>query len=497
MNTKPQFLITSFLESYQGTLEELRRKLFDKGVLSKDYIEEGLMLLYDKYESPITSDFKRECRSLIIDRNTLKIKAYTCETPRINKEGMEFLIANMNHSKLQINPCYEGTILSVFNHNNKWYVSTRRCLDSNESKFSNDENSHFELFLDVLKSSGYETVDDFYNKLDNTKSYYFVLIHYKNKHMINYTKYFGENYKKLCLITVRDNDLVEQDLYNHPVSFASFDKTENIFVPEKLGSIEDFSNTNKVVKYDEVPDNEGVVIKLWNDKTLKYYLIKLQYANYQFALVQGPERNIFKGLLCLYQNDKLSDYFNQNTNSQHLRKITNPLNTYESYDTIGLVDSVFKVCTSELYELFKLLWSIKTGQHQNKELYELLPKEYKDIMFAVRGIYYKKKAEIHSKPKEEVSLTDIKNSHLKITDIYNYLKSLPTDTIVAFLRMRKLMFNWVKSDSYNKCLKDFGTVSSQCDRVHIKLCAILTNKLFPNIMPTDIPPQRESQDVVV
>ena len=52
---KPQFLITSYLEA-PSSLEELRKKLFEKGVLSKDYLEEGLMLLYHKFDTPITND---------------------------------------------------------------------------------------------------------------------------------------------------------------------------------------------------------------------------------------------------------------------------------------------------------------------------------------------------------------------------------------------------------------------------------------------------------
>ena len=35
------------------------------------------------------------------------------------------------------------------------------------------------------------------------------------------------------------------------------------------------------------------------------------------------------------------------------KKIINPYDNSESYDTIGMVDAVFKVITSELYELFK------------------------------------------------------------------------------------------------------------------------------------------------
>lgn len=47
------------------------------------------------------------------------------------------------------------------------------------------------------------------------------------------------------------------------------------------------------------------------------------------------------------------------------------------------------------------------------------------------------------------------------------------------------MFNWVK---VNPSVLDFGKISGKCDKVHLKLTAIYTNKLFPNIMPDDLPP---------
>lgn len=493
MNT-PQFLITSVLESNQGNLEELRKKLFERGVLTKDYPDDGLMLLYHKFDMPVTNDLERECRSLVIDRSSLKIKSYSCETPRVNKEGMEFIIANSSENQL-INPCYEGTYLSIFNANGKWYVSTRRCLDSQESVFNPAQKqspmSHYQMFEEIIQKAGYSSFYEFTKKLNPDYSYYFVLIHHQNKHIIDYTKEFGQEYGRICLTTVRDSELRELDIYSNPVDYATYDKSGLIFVPEKLESYESFDNENKTIKYNEIPESEGVVIRVWSNSMNKYNLIKLQNVNYQFAQVLGTDRNIFKGLVYLYQNNKLVDYFNQNSNTQNIKKIVNPLNTSESYDTVGTVDAVFKVCTSELFELFTILWSLKTGKHQNKELYDLLPKEYKDIMFAIRGVYYKKKAQLLSKDKETVTPSDIKNAHLKINDIYNYLKGLSTETFVAFLRMRKLMFNWVKAESGNKSLTEFGTISNKCDKVHVKLCAIFTNKLYPNIMPNDVPPQKE------
>ena len=46
------------------------------------------------------------------------------------------------------------------------------------------------------------------------------------------------------------------------------------------------------------------------------------------------------------------------------------------------------------------------------------------------------------------------------------------------------MFNWTK---INAELSDFNKISSKCDKVHFKLASIYTNKLFPSIMPDDIP----------
>jgi hypothetical protein len=210
-------------------------------------------------------------------------------------------------------------------------------------------------------------------------------------------------------------------------------------------------------------------------------------------MIVGSDKNILKGLLYLYQSDKLLDYFDNNNNAVNIRKFVNPLNTSESYDMVGTIDAVFKVCTSELFELFKTLWCLKTGKHLNKGLYDMLPKEYKDLLFAIRGLYYKKKAVYYNK--KETETVDIKSTHLRVSDIYNLLKSVSTDSVIAFIRMRRLMFNWLK---IQPSLSDFGTSNKYCDKVHLKLIAIFTSKLFPDIMPNDIPPMKvAAQEVTI
>ena len=59
-----------------------------------------------------------------------------------------------------------GTLLSVFYHNDKWYISTRRCLNSQDSVWGSEKKSHYQMFMEVLHESGYETFEDFGKKLD-------------------------------------------------------------------------------------------------------------------------------------------------------------------------------------------------------------------------------------------------------------------------------------------------------------------------------------------
>merc|ERR1712224_547588 len=92
--------------------------------------------------------------------------------------------------------------------------------------------------------------------------------------------------------------------------------------------------------------------------------------------------------ISLYQKDLLKqhiEYFEEN------RKIYNPMFVEPPYDTIGVIDALFKVVTSELFELFKMLWNVKVSKHKNKDIYNLLSQEYTTILFKIRGIYFTKK----------------------------------------------------------------------------------------------------------
>ena len=104
------------------------------------------------------------------------------------------------------------------------------------------------------------------------------------------------------------------------------------------------------------------------------------------------------------------------------------------------------------------------------------------MLYGIRGLYFKNKSTIYNSEDK-----NIKKIYLQIKDIYQPIKTIDTDTLEQYLRVRKLMANWVKSEPNNENLKKFNKINEKCDKVHFKLTAIFTNKLFPNIMPDDLP----------
>lgn len=255
-------------------------------------------ILYLKYNSLILNDYQRNCRSVIIDNN-YNIISYSYENLLENNEGIDYLLKNnidLNNIDLNniiITEAYEGTTISIFNYNDKWYLSTRKCINLNDSI----DNPQFIMFNELLTKNNYKNLDDFCNKLDKNNSYHYILIHHNNKNYIDYKFKFGDNYTKLCLIAIRDSNLNDININDNPI--YSYDYSNNdIFIP----TIYDKSTLNNFLKIKDILNNnlnmEGIIIK-YNTK-----IIKIQTLNYEFNKTKtlfGKDNNIYKSLLLLFQ----------------------------------------------------------------------------------------------------------------------------------------------------------------------------------------------------
>ena len=429
-----------------ANIENIRSEYFKNGILSKYYESDNLLLLYTNY-----NEDHKKLRSKVIDMNNQKVISYSFNSPMYNYVGYNYLINNQDCQK-KISKCYEGTIISVFYHNNKWYISTRKCLNAQESVWLNK--SFYQMFEETILQD-FNNVNEFYDLLNKDYNYHFVLVHWENKNIVDYTEELGNNYKKLVVALVRNK---EMKIIDNVQSILPDLSNNSIIIPKEYDNLE---LLDEHLDYMSKPKIEGVIIKVKNKEDIM--IIKLQTNHYQFYKAMGLEQHLYKGFLNLYQKDKLISFFENNEYNHKYIKLINPNNNNQTYDLVGVIDGVFKVLSQELYSLYHNLYDNYVKKSNN--YYNKLPTVYKNIIYKLRGISIKK-----NNQKLELSLKNV----------YNLLKMVDTDVIYSLLRNRKMMIN------YNKIKENiFPNLSENIQKIHLKLCAIYTAKLFPDLLDID------------
>lgn len=446
-----------------GWTEEFKNILKSNHIHFKEDSTSDLVILFNNYNDLFQSKINQVLRSVVISKNNKNIVSYSCATPLENNEGVNYLLRNsLEENKPVITECYEGTFMSLFNYEGKWYLSTRKCLDANESKFK--EKSYFEMFENVLKLGGFESFEKFTETLNTSLNYYFILLDSENINIVDYSFIFGEDYHKLVFVYCRDS---EQNIVDDTIEL-----NEYIIKPKVFDDVSYLDEYNDKHQWELPAKSEGLVLR-YNDETL----IKLQSLDYQFAKAVGTDNNIYLGMMKMYQLDKLDDYINYKDNKEKFEKITNPLNTSESYLTLGMINSVFRTLTTEIYECYSNLYN-DNALPVDADFYQILPSEYRYFMFKIRGIHYKK---INN------------NKVLSEKDVYYLLKKTDIEKIYSLMRMRKLMLNLSFQNKFDENMKKFRMLSKNVNKINLKLVNIYTSKLFPEIMDKDVPENISSQ----
>jgi len=376
-------------------------------------------------EKQVSNDVENACKSCVYTISGLQ---YICsQFNRIvyNDDAMKLIAPNLENTVVQ--KCYEGTTLLVFNHNNKWFISTRKCIDGGSSTWVKNQ-SYKDLFEETIGN-------DIYNVLNKDLCYVFILVHYKNKNIVNYNQPFNHQnkyYKKLYLSNVTTkgtyNELsrLEYSLPNIPwTEEVVFDSLESLL--KSLEEISNYDSTNKSIT------TEGYIVKIYgnSNKNGKFTIGKLQTNIYQYVMSYKPNvQNIYQIYLEFYKQDKLTEllpYF------------------YRGKSTIILkIHNSMKILTKEILELYHM-----TRNKRNEKMYETLPKIYKKVLYDLHGIYIKCKKITtdykddnnnvpYTNTKHVEEFTDDRNNKsINIHDVYNFLKSLPLKQLVKIFQERE------------------------------------------------------------
>ncbi len=280
INMEVQFAINNIFEiagpnpSFEGLGDYFKNHFYNKIFVKK--INEELVLIYNNFDSDNTETvgLYNECRSLVVKVG---------ESPRVvsyTHDNIKYL--KISEYQTQSNPLdtceesFEGTLISVFNYGGTWHLTTSRCASIDNSYYYDKTRSFGTLFDECLKSLGFDTREEFLSKLDQTKCYYFVIVHHNNKYVVDYTERFGPGYTKLVHAITRDGTtmgLVNVDL-----------GIEGLIVPTKFPSYQEGLDW---IMAGLVP-TEGLIIQRYEESTGKTSLMKIHTDRYWLAKSRNP-----------------------------------------------------------------------------------------------------------------------------------------------------------------------------------------------------------------
>ena len=412
MNIKFNFfsLLDSLDNINYNSLYEFFSKNHKYNLFVKKYEDnEKILMIHNNQNNFNSNDIYKECRSIIIDTldNKPKIVSYSHDN---------VLYSIIEEIKIEdndiIEESFEGTMVNVFNFNDKWYFSSTKCPSIDKSYFFSDKKSHGEMLDEILKQY-YPNTDnvreEFVKNLNKDKCYYFIILHHENKYIVDYSNIYGNDYKKLVHIITRDKNtqIEEYDTLN----------LDYLIKPNKFNNL---SEAKEWLNNDN--DKEGLIIKRINKENNKNILIKIPSEQYTLIRIEKPNfSNIWVGCIEIFQRNNV--LYNPDN---YLQKYY-PEKIKSNIDITGVLHFIFKNLSYELYNIYIFFTEYNkengTYEKQNKEIYNKLFDDHKlnTLNKQIQKLQYYQ----YKYLKKSYRMNDILNhlrNHTCPQDIYNMIK---------------------------------------------------------------------------
>uniref|UniRef100_A0A6C0ABW5 RNA ligase n=1 Tax=viral metagenome TaxID=1070528 RepID=A0A6C0ABW5_9ZZZZ len=370
-------------------------------------------------------------KSIIVENDSMKPLVSLFSKILYNKDAESFL-KDKDWSKIVAEKCYEGTVLTVYYSNNKWYVSTRRCLNASDSSWVKNF-SYKEMFDEAMENK----FD--YDELNKDYCYYFVLIHYKNRNLINYSN-LGYDVMYKDIIHIQTTKKYSQEEVDYTIN-TKIKKSEQVYfsnLSELLDDLEEISKDNKLKK---VLTTEGYILKYYEGeiKNSDFTVCKLQTDIYQeIAKVKPNNSNLHVAYLELYQKDILTDYL--------------PYFSKYNTDIVRRINNSMRSVAQEILDIYH-----GTRQQNNPDIYKNLKEQYKKTLYDLHGIFigYRKPKYINEKEKY------IGNRSITVHDVYHYLKNkTPSQLKQIYFERMSMLESPIFDKFLNKDCLDTSTLTT-------------------------------------
>lgn len=438
MNIKFNFfsLLDSLDNINYNSLYEYFTKNHKYNLFVKKYDDnEQLLMIHNNQNNFNSNEIYKECRSIIIDTSDNKTKIVSYSHDNVLYSIIEEIKIEDNDI---IEESFEGTMVNVFNYNDKWYFSSTKCPCIDKSYFFSDSKSHGKMLDEILKQyypNSDNVREEFVKNLNKDKCYYFIILHHENKYIVDYSSIYGSDYKKLVHIITRDKNTQIEEYDNLNLDY--------LIKPTKFNNLSEAKewliNNN---------DKEGLIIKRINKENNKNILIKIPSEQYTLIRIEKPNfSNIWVGCIEIFQRNNVM------YNPDNYLKKYYPDKIKSNIDITGILHFIFKNLSYELYNIYIFFTDYNkengTYDKKNKEIYNQLFEDHKLNTFnkQIQKLqhyqykYYKKIYRIND------ILNHLRN-HTCPQDIYNMIKE--HKVLVDSEHFSNIFKNFDNLDKFNK-----------------------------------------------
>jgi hypothetical protein len=359
----------------QHIYSKMPKKLSHQRIHYKKYSEDNLVQIFTETAREHTQwPIFNICRSMIFDEINNKIVSYS--HPNIEYLEYSLELIQKQTPEQTFTESHEGTLISVFYHNNKWYYATRRHIDMYQTNQIingvKSDTTHGQMFEDAL--SKVNLTKESFELLLNTKyTYNLELVHHQNKFNISYESRFGEKYAKLFLLFVRDENQM-----NIVSSNLNMFNTE---VLDKSTIITHLGDNTRVM--------EGFIFNQDN------HICKVMHPNYSNIMKFNPGfKTKQEQYLYLYQNNLLNEYIGITNNKMYIESESG-----DSIELVGIVACVFTYVGQRMLDIY-YTFNNNNMVHRNEDKFKELfnSKKYYLIFHTLgmmKGIHKNKQLDIN------------------------------------------------------------------------------------------------------
>ena len=320
---------------------------------------------------------------------------------------------------------YDGCRVVLFNIKNKWCISAYNFVYELETE-TNANNLVVTLFRNLFEEKSS------YAKLNKDISYHFLLVHHRLGKCVCNNNWEQEIRTLLHLRSERVNtlELVDTDIGISP--------NERVHLSCKDELLAYLDKTNSDMIYNGKLCQRGLVMKHYSESSSTV----VNFDTDLFCKISSrvkPYKNIHQASMIMYINNECNEILSYITGNHT--------------DIVKRINNSLKTLSKEILEIYFL-----TQDKKNPDLYDALPRIYRDIKFAIHGVFIEKRT--HDYRDSKIDNVDIKSS-INITDIYLYLKNdLGGERVIELYKNRLVLMekinNNISLEKYKK-LNIFGT----------------------------------------